>query len=171
MAREARRRLKASSEPYWLVIERGLSLGYRKSAEGGAWLVRRYDTARRRHFERRLATADDNRDADGADVLNFGQAQRRLLEQVHEQALEASGERYTVADAVRDYLEWMRRHRKTADYAEQTLKAYVLATPLADKRLADLTAGGFRGVARVGAETPPPHSQEGRTAARERTRQ
>jgi hypothetical protein len=38
-SREARRRLTVRSEPYWLVIERGLSLGYRKSNEGGAWIV------------------------------------------------------------------------------------------------------------------------------------
>jgi len=73
-SREARRRLKVRAEPYWLVIERGMSLGYRKSAEGGAWIVRRYDTARRRHMEGRLGTVDDFRDADGADVLDFAQA-------------------------------------------------------------------------------------------------
>jgi hypothetical protein len=56
----------------------------------------------------------------------FAQAQRRLLEQVHEQALEASDERYTVADAVRDYVEFVQRHRKSADDTEQKLTAYVL---------------------------------------------
>ena len=77
--REARRRLKARREPYFFGIDRGLSLGYRKSGEGGAWVVRRYDPAKQRHFESRVGTADDNRDADGAEVLNFGQAQRKVL--------------------------------------------------------------------------------------------
>jgi hypothetical protein len=38
-SRDARRRLKARREPYFFVIERGLSLGYRKSQEGGTWVV------------------------------------------------------------------------------------------------------------------------------------
>ncbi|HEX5461367.1 MAG TPA: site-specific integrase [Steroidobacteraceae bacterium] len=132
-----------SAEPYWLVIERGLSLGYRKSSEGGAWLVRRYDGTRRRHRERRLGTADDYRDADGADVLTFQQAQRQLLEAAHEQALDASGERYTVTDAVHDYVDWLHRNRKSAEDTEAKLRAYVLSSDLAGKRLADLKAADF----------------------------
>ena len=79
------------------MIESGRSLGYRKSAEGGAWIVRRYDPGRRRHVEGRLGTADDYRDADGADVLDFGQAQRKLLSEAHHDALHASGQLHTVA--------------------------------------------------------------------------
>src|SRR5690349_3589093 len=112
-SREARRRLKTRAEPYWLVIERGLSIGYRRSAEGGAWLVRRYNAARRRHFEERVATADDFRDPDGADVLDFGRAQRRVLAQAKEDALRASGQRYTVSNAIDDYVEYLRAHRKS----------------------------------------------------------
>src|SRR5476651_792057 len=82
--REARRRLRARPEPYWMPIDRGLSLGYRKSAEGGAWVMRRYlasvDLKRGgRHAESRIGTADDSRDPDGEEVLDFGQAQRKLL--------------------------------------------------------------------------------------------
>ncbi|MGH8327970.1 MAG: tyrosine-type recombinase/integrase [Steroidobacteraceae bacterium] len=137
---EARRRLKVASEPYWLVLERGVSLGYRKSGEGGAWLERRYDSTHNRHRERRIGTTDDHREADGMEVLTFAQAQRGLLERAHDQALEASGQQYTVADAVRDYVDWLARNRKTSDDTESKLTAYVLSTPLAEKRLADLTA-------------------------------
>jgi integrase len=96
-----------------------------------------------RYTERSLALADDHRDADGAEVLTFAQAQRRLLEKAHAQALEASGERYTVADAVRDYVDFIRRHRKSADDTENKLTAYVLSSEVAGKRLADLTGADF----------------------------
>lgn len=124
--REARRRLKVHSEPYWLVLERGLSLGYRKSAEGGAWIVRRYEPSRRRHVEHRLTNADDHRDADGTEVLSFGQAQRKALTDAKFAAERASGRHYTVADAVTDYVTYLQAHRKSASDTELKLKAYVL---------------------------------------------
>lgn len=141
-SREARRRLKTRREPYWLVIERGLSLGYRKSREGGAWIVRRYDAARRRHIESRISTADDHRDADGAEVLDFGQAQRNVLAAAHEKALHASGKLYTVADAVDDYVDFLRTHRKSAGDTQIKLKAYALPQ-LGTKRVAELTHADF----------------------------
>src|SRR6185437_10053734 len=130
------------AEPYWHRVEPGLFLGYRKSRDGGAWLVRRAQSAaigKARYFERSLALADDHRDADGGEVLTFAQAQRKLLEQAHSQAAEVSGERYTVAHAVHDYVEFMHRHRKSADDTAVKLNAYVLSTDLARKRLSDWT--------------------------------
>jgi integrase len=126
------------AEPYWLVLERGLSLGYRKSEEGGAWLVRRYDSARQRHLENRIGTADDYRDADGSEVIDFAQAQRKVLADAKHAALQASGQLYTVADAVADYLAYLRTHRKSAHGAELKLSAYVLPH-LGANRVADLT--------------------------------
>jgi len=99
--REARRRLPSRPEPYFLILERGLSLGYRKSAEGGAWMVRRFSERLRRHFEKRIATADDLREADGVEVMTFAQAQRRALMDATDEAEHAIGLHYTVADAVR----------------------------------------------------------------------
>jgi integrase len=136
-SRDARLRLKARAEPYWQVIERGLSLGYRKSAEGGAWVVRRYDAARRRHVEGRVATADDNREADGIEVLNHGQAQRKVLSESHERALKASGKLYTVAEAIADYVE------QRASDAETTLNAYLLPR-FGERRVAELTTDDFK---------------------------
>lgn len=113
---------------------------------GGAWIVRRARPAtlgKARYVEHALAPADDYRDADGAEVLSFAQAQRQLLEQAHNKAVEASGERYTVSDAVRDYIEFMHRHRKSADDTEGKLTAYVLSIELAGKRLTELAAADF----------------------------
>jgi integrase len=185
-SREARRGLKMRSEPYWHRIEPGLFLGYRKSREGGAWVSRRYRAnpgpKKARYKEEAIAIADDHRDADGMEVLTFSQAQRQLLEDAQEKALEASGERYTVADAVRDYLVFLHRHRKSADDTEQKLNAYVLSTTLAEKPLADITPADFeawlawalkrrRGTRRRdrqhGESTP---EGEGKAATAERTR-
>ena len=145
--REARSALRARQEPYWHRIEQGLFLGYRKTKAGGRWIVRRYRAAaargESRYIEKALALADDHRKADGAEVLDFGQAQRRILSEAEEQALDASGQRYTVAEAVRDYLDWMRRTRKSAEATEVMLNAYLLSSSLAEKRLADLTAADF----------------------------
>jgi integrase len=140
--REKRRDLKASREPYWQVIERGLSLGYRKTKEGGAWTWRQYDAKRRKHAEGRLGTADDHRDADGVEVLSYSQAQRKLLADTHQGALRSSGQLYTVADAARDYVGWQRVHRKTPDLTQAKLRAYVLPH-LGDKLLANLTPKDF----------------------------
>jgi integrase len=139
---EARRRLRAFPEPYWLLIERGLSIGYRKSAEGGAWVSRVYNPQRRRHVEARLGTADDNRSADGTDVLSFGQAQRKLLAETREGALRASGQLYSISDAVTDYITWQKTHRKAARDSELRLKAYLLKR-FEGRLLSDLTAADF----------------------------
>jgi integrase len=146
--REARRRLKGRPEPYWMPIDRGLSLGYRKSTEGGSWVMRRYiapvDPKRGgRHTETRIGTADDSRDADGVDVLAFGQAQRKLLAEARQQVLHSSGQLYSVADAARDYVDWQRAHRKSASDTQSKLKYYVLPT-LGEKRVADLKQSDFQ---------------------------
>jgi integrase len=48
-----------------------------------------------------------------------------------------------VADAVRDYLDWLQRNRKSADATEVMLNAYVLSSSIAEKRLADLIPADF----------------------------
>jgi len=141
-SREARRGLKARREPYFFVIERGLSLGYRKSQEGGAWVVRRYEPKLQRHFEERVATANDSRDADGTEVLDFAQAQRKVLLAAKSDAERGSGQHYTVNDAVVDYLGFLRSHRKSADDAKIKFDAYIIPK-LGEKRVADLKPDDF----------------------------
>ena len=141
-SRDAREGLKARSEPYWKLIERGLSLGYRKTREGGAWIVRRYDPRRRRHVEARVGTADDARDPDGTEVLSFAQAQRKVLADAKLGAERASGQLFTVSDAADEYLEFLRAHRKSAADAEIKFRAYV-RPPLGEKRVAQLQPADF----------------------------
>lgn len=141
-SRDAREGLRGRREPYFMVIERGLSLGYRKTAEGGSWLVRRYDPALKRHSEARVGTADDSRDADGSEVLSFAQAQRKALLEAQKEAERAGGKHYTVADAVGEYLDYLEAHGKSAADAAIKLKAYVLPQ-LGTRRVADLKPSDF----------------------------
>jgi len=144
-SRQARAALPARHEPYWHRIELGLFIGYRKTKAGGRWLVRRYrPTAapgESRYIERALALADDHRKADGLEALDFGQAQRKALAEAEEQAIEASGQNYTVGDAVRDYIDWLHRERKSGDATAVMLDAYIGS--LAEKRLVDLKPPDF----------------------------
>lgn len=136
-SREARGGLRSRREPYFMVIERGLSLGYRKTAEGGSWLVRRYDVDAKRHREARLGTADDSRDSDGTEVLSFAQAQRKALAEAQRKAEQAGGKHYTVADAVAEYLDYLSSHGKSAADAAIKLRAYVVPQ-LGNRRLVEL---------------------------------
>ena len=144
---EARTALRARQEPYWHRIEQGLFIGYRKSKAGGRWILRRYRATaapgNSRYLEKALGVADDHRKADGVEVLSFAQAQRQILTEAEDQAIDASGQRYTVRDAVADYVDWLHRNRKSADATEVMLNAYVLSSSLADQRLADLKAADF----------------------------
>lgn len=141
-SRDARKRLKARREPYFMVIESGLSLGYRRSKEGGTWVMRRYDPMARKHSEQRIATANDHSDPDGERVMDFAQAQRQVLELSRTASERASGKHYTVSDAVTDYLAYLRSHKKSADDATIKFNAYVIPR-LGDKRVADLKPGDF----------------------------
>jgi len=141
-SRDAREGLRGRREPYFMVIERGLSLGYRKTAEGGSWLIRSYDAGLKRHSESRLGTADDSRDADGNEVLSFAQAQRKALVEAQREAERAGGKHHTVADAVTEYLDYLNSHGKSAADAAIKLKAYVLPQ-LGNRRLADLKPADF----------------------------
>ena len=45
-SRTAREGLPAKNEPYWLVLEKGRAIGYRKGIKGGTWYARYHTAAR-----------------------------------------------------------------------------------------------------------------------------
>jgi integrase len=139
---EARRKLKVRREPYFMSIEPGLALGYRRSQTAGTWIARRYDPATRRNSEARIGISDDYREADGLEVLTFAQAQRKVLEQAKTRAEKASGRSFTVAEAVVDYLDYLRAHRKSAEDTAIKLNAYVIPY-LGERRVSELTPNDF----------------------------
>jgi integrase len=72
--RTGRLKLLVRGKPYWVKLAAGLSLGYRRNAVAGAWIVRRSD-GKGGNWTKAFATADDHEDADGDSVLTFFEAQ------------------------------------------------------------------------------------------------
>jgi integrase len=106
--RNARWALASRSEPYWLVIEGGLALGYRRNKTGGVWLCRRWNREVRRYVEHGIGPADDLQDPDGVAVLSFSQAQNAAREWWRAEQRKAKGIApdagpYTVKQAIDDY--------------------------------------------------------------------
>jgi integrase len=92
--------------PYWCTISAGRALGYRKGRTGGSWLARYRSKSGERH-QKVLGSADDHLDAENSSVLTFSDAQKTArawfdqLDQNHG----VRPARYTVGDALDDYLE------------------------------------------------------------------
>src|SRR4051812_45259510 len=84
--RAARDRLKAGKYHLRPLVPGKLALGYRRAKKGlpGMWLKRSYEGTDARgigHYViEKLGLADDFQDADGVNVLSFGQAQARAQE-------------------------------------------------------------------------------------------
>jgi integrase len=95
----------AANKEHWTPADEGISLGYRRGKYKSVWYVRRY-CGNGKYEQRPLGLADDYQDADGADILTYYQAQNRAKEREdRERPLPSRSGYYTVADAVRDYLE------------------------------------------------------------------
>jgi integrase len=168
MSRTARETLKPNRKPYYRLIERGISLGYRKPIKGpGTWVVRRY-IGDEKYSVRNLTTADghpvfadDHENANAKNVLNFGQAQDALRSRKNQSA--GVGGVYTVANALTDYYAAVEaEHRSTHD-ARTRANAFILpklgkvkVTALTTKQLTkwrnDLAAVGARLRTREGEE-------------------
>jgi integrase len=129
--RSDRLSLKPRNAPYWLVMEKGRALGYRKGTNGGTWVARFHDPSAPRLFKP-LGSADDITDADGVMVLSCAQAQEKAREWFRTAYFQVTGERvqvgvYTVKQAVDDYLEDRERHgMATVDRVRQDFAAHVL---------------------------------------------
>ena len=74
-SRTARLKLPIQGKPFWLKLAAGLSLGYRRNAVAGAWIVRRSD-GKGGNWTKAFATADDHEESDGDSVLTFFEAQQ-----------------------------------------------------------------------------------------------
>ena len=130
-SRTSRSKLPSRNAPYWCVLSPSVGLGYRKGARGRAWLARLHDDETGRRLQEKIGKADDTLDADGLTVLSFPQAQAKVREWAAVKAREMSGEvpsagPYTVADAIRDYLNWFDRHRKGCEATRFAVNAFIL---------------------------------------------
>lgn len=155
--RTSRGKLEARKKPYYRAIGPNLHLGYRRTKSGSGRWVARFYTGEGGYRLEVMADADDMLDADGVKVLDFWQAQdraRQLQAKLSGEKTEAVQKRYTVKNAVEDYLEWMEANRKSAQDARYRADALILPT-LGNKDVAKLTAKDIRTWLRDLAETPP----------------
>jgi integrase len=129
--RTARPRLKIRRAPHFVKIAKGLRLGYYRGAGCGTWIGRRYRGAGV-YDTIALGVADDTADADSIKILDYWQAQgeaRRWAERQRliEEGMVRAGP-YTVADAIKDYLDEIRAEKKpdAVRNAEYTFNAFML---------------------------------------------
>jgi integrase len=155
----ARAKLAPSSKPYFISIDEGLHLGYRKGERTkesnphrapGRWVLRRY-LGNEKYVVESIGSADDFSDADGSKVLTFHQASAKARERAQAIAAEARiasvGPAITVRDAIEEYA--AEREEREARYggrkdrnARARLTKHVLIADeaLSAKPLAALTA-------------------------------
>jgi integrase len=115
-------------------LARGRTLGYRRSAgaDVGTWYARLYVGAANDaspYRKRALGSADDAAQADGAEVLSYGQAvEQTLAWEPGAESASIAAESLTVADVVAHYLEWYEGHRTHGGFlqARSTLTTHAL---------------------------------------------
>jgi integrase len=140
--RTARLKLSARHEPYWRLIGEGRHLGYRRGVEYSAWIAR-YRGDDGRYLKITLGRPDDIEDADGATVLSFGQAQESartwFSARSRDDALGIQTSSLTVADIMKDYLDWYSHHRKGLVQTRSVVQTWI--TPqLGEIEISKLTA-------------------------------
>jgi integrase len=139
--RTQRLKLEPRKEPYWTVLEKGLSLGYHRPQRGaGAWWARALVGGKYRSES--IGLADDHEPADGERHLDFGQAQRAAREWADRQT--AAGP-ITVSMACERYLLALRaaKGERSAYHANSTIRRHILPK-LGAVRVGDLTAETIR---------------------------
>jgi hypothetical protein len=99
-SRSARLKLPKQGKPYWVRIDRGLSLGYRRITTAGPWIVRKA-TGNGGNWIKNFAHADDFEESNGDAVLTFFEAQ--AIARTIARDGEASGGLITVSVAIDRY--------------------------------------------------------------------
>ncbi|HXM80396.1 MAG TPA: site-specific integrase [Burkholderiales bacterium] len=142
--RTARLRLPLGQR-HFKSIGKGLTLIYRRTGEGfGTWTAK-LALPGGKYTLRTLGGADDYQEANGADVLNFGQAHDRVRALANE-AKANDGvliKPASVAEAAERYLAWYRENRRGVRETETAINAHILPA-LGDKQLSALTTAHIR---------------------------
>ena len=146
--RTARQKLKARGKPYYRGLGENLHLGYRKGKRRGVWVVRRYVGGESPYRMETIAEADDCADADGVAILNFWQAQDKA------RGKPKCVSKYTVKDAVTDYLDEHLEGKPSWYDTRRRLHAYALPE-LGGTRVDSLTAETLRRWHKDMAASPP----------------
>lgn len=146
--RSARAKVKPRGNPYWVGLEQGLHLGYRRlKGAGGKWVVRFYLGNEGKAYEKRvIGEADDYSDANGHTILTYDQAQGRARELMKRRTFAERGiveGPYTVARAIEDYLEFLKASGKNNSNAASRARSLILPV-LGRIEVADLTSQRLR---------------------------
>ncbi len=116
-------RVKATQgKRVWRTIGKGLALGYRKGKNGGVWYAR-FALPDNKYRVESLGIADDNRDADNIEVFDYYQAQNKIMGMAGQKAKHKA--KYTVENAMDDYLEWFKANRKSYSDTKNTIEAHI----------------------------------------------
>jgi integrase len=100
--RSARLKLPIAKKPIFLRIAPGVGLGYRRNRTAGTWVARVAD-GRGSNWTKGLGSADDFDEADGAEILDFWQAQERARTIGRDDPGAGSSKPPTVAQAIDAY--------------------------------------------------------------------
>jgi integrase len=142
--RTARLKMPVARKPLFLRIGPGLSLGYRRNQVAGTWVLRIAD-GKGGAITRAIGTADDFTEADGANVLNYWQAQ----DKAHSVARSSSGQGVpkplTVGRAAEVYLEKLEaKNPRTARDTRGRLNLHFL-NRFGDELVTNLTKSKLEG--------------------------
>src|SRR5690349_980149 len=99
--RTTRLKLAVQRKPYFVTIAPGISLGYRRNAGSGSWVVRAANT-NRGNPTKAFAHADDHEDASGDGILDYWAAQDRARAVARGDTTDA-GRPVSVAEALDQY--------------------------------------------------------------------
>jgi integrase len=139
--RSARLRLKPRHHPYWRSISQGRHVGYYKGRRFSSW-VARYLTRGEGYVMKVLGDADDVFAADGVTILNWSEALAKALAWFD--VIAGGGgrsDRYTVGDALDDYLETFAG--KSLQKTRHTIERHIRPV-LGHRLVCELTTGELR---------------------------
>jgi integrase len=139
--RTARLKLPVSSNPRWTNLGSGTGIGYRRTKAAGTWSKRTSD-GRGGYTIEVIGTADDYQEADGVNVLNYFQAQRRAIALAGTGGGTDDGKLVTVAGALDRYEDDLKI--RSQDIANVARVRVHLPKPLADRTVALLTQRELR---------------------------
>jgi integrase len=141
--RTNRLKLPVRRKPFYIRLGAGVSLGYRRNKGAGTWTVKVAD-GNGGHWIKAFGTADDHENADGANVLNFWQAQdkARIIARGESYGDRPSDRPITVSEAIEQYASDLQS--RNGDDGNVTRLRYHLTPTLAAMTVALLNARDLR---------------------------
>ena len=142
--RTARLKMPVARKPLFIRIGPGLSLGYRRNQVAGTWVLRIAD-GKGGAITRAIGTADDFTEADGANVLNFWQAQEKAQSVARSSSGPGVPKPLTVTRAAEVYLEKLEaKNPRTARDTRGRLNLHFL-NKFGDELVTNLTKSKLEG--------------------------